>query len=115
MRRERAYVMLHTTQQVQAHVNTSSTTASTWTRWTPEPAESLEMNDIGRVSVSTGRAIHCDAYSINAPMGGFVLVDPQSNVTVAAGMIRPAGDLGRVHGRPHLRQRALVRLEHSAR
>ena len=29
-------------------------------------------------------------------MGGFVLVDPQSNVTVAAGMIRPAGDHDRV-------------------
>ena len=72
------------------------------------------MNDIGRVSISTGRAIHCDAYGMNAVMGGFVLVDPQSNVTVAAGMIRPAGDRDRVptHAPPTT---CAGRLEHCAR
>ena len=89
--RERAYVMLHTTQQVQAHVTFVHHRIDMDTL-DAGPADSLEMNDIGRVSVSTGRAIHCDPYSSNAVMGGFVLVDPQSNVTVAAGMIRPAGD-----------------------
>lgn len=97
--RERAYVMLHTTQQVQAHVTLVHHRIDMDTLDSGR-AESLEMNDIGRVSVSTGRAIHCDAYSLNAVMGGFVLVDPQSNVTVAAGMIRPAGDLGRATAAP---------------
>jgi len=96
---ERAYVMLHTTQQVQAHVTLIHHRIDMDTL-DAAPAESLEMNDVGRVSISAGRAIHCDAYNVNAVMGGFVLVDPQSNVTVAAGMIRPAGDVDRLTATP---------------
>ena len=97
--RERAYVMLHTTQQVQAHVSVVHHRIDMETL-DPGPADSLDMNDIGRVSVSAARAIHCDAYGVNAVMGGFVLVDPQSNVTVAAGMIRQAGKVDRLTSAP---------------
>ncbi|MEO7132900.1 MAG: adenylyl-sulfate kinase [Vicinamibacterales bacterium] len=85
--RERAYLMLHTTQQLQAHVTVVHHRIDMDTL-DAGPADSLALNDIGHVSISTARAIHCDAYSVSAVMGGFVLVDPQSNLTVAAGMIR---------------------------
>ena len=97
--RERAYVMLHTTQQAQAHITLLHHRIDMDTL-DAAPAESLAVNDIGRVSISVGRAIHCDPYSVNAVMGGFVLVDPQSNVTVAAGMIRPAAHGDRLASTP---------------
>jgi bifunctional enzyme CysN/CysC len=92
--RERAYLMLHTTQQLQAHVAVVHHRIAMDTL-AEEPADSLAMNDIGRVTISTGRPVQFDAYSVNATMGGFVLVDPQSNVTAAAGMIRQPGDVDR--------------------
>jgi bifunctional enzyme CysN/CysC len=48
----------------------------------------LGLNDIGRVEISTAQPICFDPYSQNAATGSFVLVDPFTNVTVAAGMIR---------------------------
>ncbi|MDH3285768.1 MAG: adenylyl-sulfate kinase, partial [Acidobacteriota bacterium] len=53
-----------------------------------EPAESLELNEIGRVVVSTSRPLHYDSYKRNRATGAFVLIDRLSNVTVGAGMIR---------------------------
>jgi bifunctional enzyme CysN/CysC len=93
--RERAYLMLHTTQQVQAHVTAVHHRIDMDTL-SAVPADALAINDIGRVSISTARAVWHDPYQRNAAMGGFVLVDPQSNVTVAAGMIRDPEQAERV-------------------
>jgi bifunctional enzyme CysN/CysC len=46
----------------------------------------LQMNDIGRVVIGTGRAIFMDTYEHNRPLGSFLLIDPISNGVVAAGM-----------------------------
>ena len=52
-----------------------------------EPAETLEMNSIGVVTLSLLRPIAFDRYADNRATGAFILIDPQTNSTVAAGMI----------------------------
>jgi len=54
------------------------------------PAETLEMNDIGAVSINLLRPIAIDRYSENRATGAFILIDPENNRTVAAGMIQEA-------------------------
>lgn len=51
------------------------------------PAPQLELNEIGRVSISLSGQLHFDAYRRNRNMGAFIVVDRISNATVAAGMI----------------------------
>ena len=52
-----------------------------------EPAERLEMNEIGVLRIETGRPIYFDAYTQNRATGSFVLIDPATNATAGAGMI----------------------------
>jgi bifunctional enzyme CysN/CysC len=53
-----------------------------------EPAETLTLNEIGRVQIITTQPLYYDLYQLNRATGSFVLIDPASNNTVAAGMIR---------------------------
>ena len=50
-------------------------------------AETLEMNQIGDVVVSTGTTLPCDKYSTDRALGSFVVIDRYSFATLAAGMI----------------------------
>jgi sulfate adenylyltransferase subunit 1 len=50
-------------------------------------AESLELNEIGRVILQTQKPLFCDDYSTNRATGAFILIEEESNQTVAAGMI----------------------------
>ena len=52
----------------------------------------LQQNDIGRIHLETARAITADRYDDDRDVGAFILVDPVSNDTVAAGMIRSFDD-----------------------
>ncbi len=51
------------------------------------PAKTLELNQIGVTTLSLDQAIPFDAYTDNREMGGFILIDRQSNNTVGLGMI----------------------------
>jgi len=51
-----------------------------------EQAESLGLNEIGRICLSTSRPLAVDAYRKNRSMGAFILIDRMSNATVGAGM-----------------------------
>jgi sulfate adenylyltransferase large subunit len=53
-----------------------------------EAVHTLGMNDIGVAEISTTRALFFDPYSENRSTGSFILIDPSTNATVAAGMIR---------------------------
>jgi len=55
----------------------------------PDP-ESLELNDIGRVSVRVAEPIAADDYRANRNTGSFLLIDPASGNTLAAGMVGDA-------------------------
>ncbi len=58
-----------------------------------EPATSIQMNEIALVHVETARALTFDPYRENRATGSFILVDPVTNATVAAGMISGAASL----------------------
>ncbi len=54
---------------------------------------SLELNDIGRATIQCFRPIFCDEYTKNRNTGSFILIDPDTNMTAAAGMIIERGRL----------------------
>ena len=51
------------------------------------PADSLAENDIGTVTIAVATPVAVDPYHQNRIMGSFVLIDPATNATVAAGMV----------------------------
>ncbi len=51
------------------------------------PAETFELNAIGRAEVKLGRAIPFAPYAESRELGGFLLIDRESHATVAAGMV----------------------------
>lgn len=52
-----------------------------------EEADSLSLNEIGRITMRTTQPLLADAYQRNRTTGGFILIDEMTNDTVAAGMI----------------------------
>jgi len=52
-----------------------------------QDVDKLNINEIGRVAISTTQAIHFDAYSKNNETGSLIIIDPITNVTIGAGMI----------------------------
>src|SRR4029077_7167079 len=52
-----------------------------------EAAGSLEMNGIGVLRIETSRPIYFDAYTQNRATGSLILIDPETNATVGAGML----------------------------
>ena len=50
-------------------------------------AKSLALNEIGVAEVFTDRPIVFEPYAENRTLGGFILIDKESNATVAAGML----------------------------
>ncbi len=53
-----------------------------------EAAETLTLNEIGRIQLTTTQPLYYDRYQLNRATGSFILIDPATNNTVAAGMIR---------------------------
>lgn len=49
--------------------------------------ESLELNDIGRVSVRVAEPIVADDYAVDRHTGSFLLIDPAGGNTLAAGLV----------------------------
>jgi bifunctional enzyme CysN/CysC len=87
MQLSRSYVLLHTTQQVQAFVRHIEYRVDVDTLHRGA-AETLGLNEIGRVEITSSKPIFFDPYRVNFRTGSFVLIDPHTNATVAAGMIR---------------------------
>jgi bifunctional enzyme CysN/CysC len=81
------YILKHTTRSVRAHIEriVYKIDVDTLHRM---PADALRLNDIGRVEITTAAPLFIDPYKINRTTGSFILIDPQTNNTVAAGMIR---------------------------
>ncbi|MCF7734532.1 MAG: sulfate adenylyltransferase subunit CysN [Akkermansiaceae bacterium] len=52
-----------------------------------EDVDGFAMNDIGRISLRTATPLIYDSYRRNRQTGSFILIDPDTNETVAAGMI----------------------------
>lgn len=53
-----------------------------------EKTDTLRLNEIARVQITTTKPLFYDRYQLNRETGSFILIDPATNNTVAAGMIR---------------------------
>ena len=53
-----------------------------------EPAERLELNDIGLAHIETGAPLALDEFTIHRRSGAFLLIHPQDGGTLAAGIVR---------------------------
>jgi len=81
------YRIKHTSRSAKAMV-TSVDARFSIASLTGEPGvESLELNEIGRVSLRVSVPLACDDYTRNRISGSFILIDEGTNATVAAGMI----------------------------
>jgi bifunctional enzyme CysN/CysC len=81
------YILQQTSRTVQAYV-TSLDYRININTLDHEPAETLSLNEIGYVDIETAHPLYFDPYDRNRETGSFVLIDPATNLTVAAGMIR---------------------------
>jgi sulfate adenylyltransferase large subunit len=83
----RSYLLKHTTQSVRAQIRRirHRTDVNTLEH---EPASTLRLNEIASIEFETARPLFFDDYGRNRFTGCFILIDPVSNGTVAAGMIR---------------------------
>jgi bifunctional enzyme CysN/CysC/sulfate adenylyltransferase subunit 1 len=81
------YFLKHTTQTVQAVVNTIEHRINVSTL-EPEPeTPELAMNDIGEIRLRTSKPLVFDAYATNRLTGSFILIEQGTNATVGAGML----------------------------
>jgi bifunctional enzyme CysN/CysC len=88
------YQLKHTTRWLTAEVESLRYRLDVDTLHRDLDAETLEVNDIGRISVHATAPLFFDEYRVNATTGSFILVDPATDLTVAAGMIIGAGEGG---------------------
>lgn len=81
------YIMKHTTRSVKAYIKkiVHKIDVDTLHR---KPADTFLLNEIGRIEISTSSPVFFDPYKLNRATGSFILIDPLTNYTVAAGMIR---------------------------
>jgi sulfate adenylyltransferase large subunit len=87
LQENKPYLLKHTTSTVKAQVKKIQYRVDINTLGHVDAAE-LQMNEIGHVSVEALRPIFFDPYEHNRATGAFILIDPLTNETVGAGMIR---------------------------
>jgi bifunctional enzyme CysN/CysC len=88
------YRLKHATQQTWASIAEIHHTININTLRS-EPSSQLEMNSIAVADIETSRALWFDPYQRNRVTGSFILIDPATNATVAAGMIAGPGSAAR--------------------
>ena len=82
----KTYMFKQTTQVVQGQIESLRYRVDVNTLHR-SPAPDLQLNEIGRCTVTLSQPIFYDAYRRNRNSGAFIVVDRLTNVTVAAGMI----------------------------
>jgi sulfate adenylyltransferase large subunit len=93
----RPYLIKHTTQQAGATVAVVRHRVNINTL-EHELVERLGFNEIGAVLVEAKRPLFFDAYDKNRATGAFILIDPLTNETLAAGMITGRAGGESAHG-----------------
>lgn len=81
------YVIKHTTRVARALINKVHYCLDVNTLHRDESASSLSLNEIGKVSIRSTVPLFYDEYRRNRATGSFILIDEQTNATVAGGMI----------------------------
>ncbi len=81
------YTLRHTTNDVKCLVKELKYKMDINTLHKLEEDREVRLNDMARVSLQTSAPLHYDRYRRNRATGSFILIDEQTNNTVAAGMI----------------------------
>jgi len=84
----RDYIIKHTTRTTRVRVADLDYRLDVNTLHRDKSATALKLNELGRVTLRTQQPLLLDEYSRNAVTGSFILIDPDTNGTVAAGMVR---------------------------
>lgn len=82
----KSYLFKHTTQSTEGQIESLRYRVDVNTLHR-SPAPDLQLNEIGRCTITLSQPIYYDAYRRNRSTGAFIVVDRLTNVTVAAGMI----------------------------
>ncbi len=80
------YVLKHTTKETTAKISSVRYVMDIHSL-SREKGHPLKLNEIGRCSVASTDPLAIDSYRRNRATGSFILIDPMTNHTVAAGMI----------------------------
>lgn len=83
----RDYVIKHTTRTTHAKVTALDYRLDVNTLHRDKTATALQLNELGRISLRTQVPLLLDEYTRNSSTGSFILIDPHTNGTVAAGMV----------------------------
>jgi len=83
----RDYLVKHTTRTTRAKVMGLDYRIDVNTLHRDKSTTALKLNELGRISLRTQVPLLLDEYSRNAATGSFILIDPNTNGTVAAGMV----------------------------
>jgi sulfate adenylyltransferase subunit 1 len=83
----RKYLIKHGSHMTKALVGRIDNLIDINTLRTDPPEGTFRKNDIGRIQLKTLQPLVCDPYRSNRETGSFVLIDPDTNATVACGMI----------------------------
>ena len=89
------YLLKHTTQTVKAAVTAIENRINISDFEKEEGVKELAMNDLGEVRIKTAKPLIFDGYATNRLTGSFILIEPGTNATVAAGMLQPPTEVAR--------------------
>jgi sulfate adenylyltransferase subunit 1 len=89
----RHYLLKHMTQTVKAVVTSIEHKINITTLDPEKEATELVMNDLGEIRIKTAKPLIYDGYETNRLTGSFILIEPGTNTTVAAGMLLPPIDV----------------------
>jgi len=81
-------ILRHTTRDVKAIVQDVLYKVDVNTLHRSEDDATLALNDVGRVQLRTSEPLYIDPYRRNRSTGSFILIDPRTYDTLAAGMLR---------------------------
>ncbi len=81
------FIIRHTSNETKAMVQDIRYKVNINTLHKAEHDKDFKLNDIGRITLRTSTPLIYDTYKKNRTTGSFILIDPNTNETVAAGMI----------------------------
>ena len=82
------YLIKHTTKSAQAMISEIVYKVDVNSLRKNEDDQEFNMNDIGRIRFRTSEPLFHDTYRRNRNTGSFILIDPFTHQTLAAGMLR---------------------------
>jgi bifunctional enzyme CysN/CysC len=81
------YAVKHTTRSARAQVRSVDYRIDVNTLHRDESADSLSLNEIGRITLRTTQPLFVDEYRRNRTTGSFLVIDEATGATVGAGMV----------------------------